>query len=265
MSELEQVKEIIKKAGSTVLGLYTTNTKISYKEGGSPVTEADIASEKVILDGLKEFNYGIVSEETSEENDRHNKKRVWIIDPLDGTKGFIKKTGDFTIMIGLVEDGQPILGAVYQPTIDVLYYATVGNGAFKETAGEKQSLEVTKKTQTSELSLLVSRDHLRPTEIAVADKLSITDFKQRGSAGLKASLVAEGVADLYMNTSDKTGEYDICAADIIVTEAGGTVTDMSGDQLQYNKDITRNLNGFVVSNGQFHDQIIDTLNSIPKQ
>jgi 3'(2'), 5'-bisphosphate nucleotidase len=257
MNELDILKSTIRKAGQAAMAFYDSGNEINYKEGEAPVTKADLASEAALLEGLKPFNYGILSEETDEENDRLNKQKVWIIDPLDGTKDFIQKTGDFTVIAGLVENGQVILGAVYQPAIDKLYYAVKGQGAFFEHEGQTKQIHVSELNDLSEFKMLASRNHLQEAEVQFAEQNSISNFVKSGSAGLKACLVAEGKGDIYMNTSDKTYEWDICGASLIVEEAGGKITDMMGESFVFNKKDPRNKKGFVVSNGKIHDKIIE--------
>ena len=262
MKELDQTKKVIKKAGDKVMDYYSEDLDpdTHYKDEDSPVTKADLASEKEILEGLQDFGYGILSEETDQENDRLNKEKVWVIDPLDGTKDFLQQTGEFTIMIGLVKNGESVLGAVYQPAKDILYFATKGDGAYKQI-GDQDPVQVfvSSEQESQNMSMLVSRNHLRKPEQQAAEKLGIGRLQPCGSAGLKISKVAEGRNEVYINSSDKTGEWDICAADIILSEAGGKITDLNGNKIKYNKKNTINENGFVVSNGELHDDIIENI------
>ena len=263
MKELKAVKKVIKEAGEEAMNFYgdKLDPDTHYKSEDSPVTKADLASEEVILDKLKKFDYGILSEETSQENDRLNQDKVWIIDPLDGTKDFLQQTGEFTIMIGLVENGESVLGAVYRPSKDVLYFASKDGGAYKQI-GDKDPVQifVSSDFEPEKMTMLVSRNHLLPTEQEVAEKLTIGKLKPCGSAGLKTSKIAEGNAEVYINSSDKTSEWDICASDIILSEAGGKITDTKGEEIAYNKEDPTNKLGFIVSNGEQHDQIIKIFN-----
>ena len=260
--ELRAVLETIKKAGKAAMAFYDEGNEISYKEGASPLTKADLASEKALLEGLRPFNYGILSEETDEENDRLNKEKVWIIDPLDGTKDFIQKTGDFSIIVGLVENGQPMLGAVYQPGLDRLFYAVKGKGAFLVENGKKKKLRVSNTDSFEQMKLLASRNHLQDLEVKFAEKVQISEFVKSGSAGLKVAKVASADGDIYMNTSDRTYEWDICGGAIIIKEAGGAITDMNGKDFVFNKPDPRNKEGFVVSNNKNHSEIIQILGEI---
>lgn len=253
---LKDVSEIIKKAGETVLFYYNKNYDIKDKGGDSPVTEADIVSNDIILAGLKKYDYGILSEESAFDNSRLRKKRVWVIDPLDGTKDFISKTGEFTIMIGLVEAGDSIFGMVYQPLANRLYYAFRGQGAFLQENDELVRLRVSDMKLGREIRIVSSRFHRSDLEIELAKKLNTKKIITCGSAGLKICRIAEGKVDLNINPSDKMGEWDVCAADIILHEAGGKLTSVSGEKIVYNKKEPRIKNGYMASNGLIHNSVI---------
>ncbi|KKU11477.1 MAG: Inositol monophosphatase, partial [Parcubacteria group bacterium GW2011_GWC2_45_7] len=171
--ELDILKPLIKRAGQAVLKYYGHAGEVQYKEqNDSPVTRADLASQEIIIGGLAQFGYPVLSEEKTDDMARLQSRRVWIIDPLDGTKDFLQNTSEFSIMIGLVEDGRPILGTVYQPASDILYYAKRGTGAYREQGdGLPMRLKVSDETKFQSVRLLVSRHHLLPAEIEVAKQL----------------------------------------------------------------------------------------------
>lgn len=251
------MKKVIKEAGKATLQFYEKEQNVIYKDPRSPVTEADLAAEDIILEGLSSFGYAILSEETEDDLSRLTAEKVWIIDPLDGTKDFIQKTGDFSIMVGLSVRGEVVLGCVYVPVKDLLYYAVKGEGAFCEDGeGMIRQISVSKVEDFAEARMLVSRNHLLDFEQKLSATLGVKNLIPCGSAGFKSSLVADAVADIYINSSDRTFEWDICAADIIVSEAGGVVSDMSGAKIVYNKKDPRNLDGFVVANELLRQQII---------
>lgn len=259
--ELNAAKEAVKKAGKAVLFYYNNGFSVKNKEiGDCPVTEADIKSNEIIIKELENFGYEILSEEKTDDLSRLNKEKVWIIDPLDGTKDFIDKTGDFTIMIGLVEKGEPVLGVVCNPGEKVLYYAVKGNGAYIEKEGrEIRKIKISDIQAGGKIKIISSRFHRSPLELKLAEKFGVKDIMTSGSAGLKVSLVAEGKAELNINPSNKTWEWDVCAADIILTEAGGKFTDTKGNKFIYNKENTRNEFGYVASNGFIHEKILDKI------
>lgn len=260
--ELKLMKEVVRKAGAAAMVFYGKESGIRDKGDDNPVTDADLASEEVILEGLAHLNYGILSEETEDDLIRLEKERVFVIDPLDGTKDFIGETGEFTIMIGLVENGETIAGVVYQPVLDRLYFAEQGQGAWLEKeGGEPVKLSVSEIDDPAEARLLISRSHLLELEQKVARRLGIVKLVPCGSAGLKISLIASGEADIYMNTSDKTFEWDLSAAAVIIFEAGGVLTDMNGKKILFNKKNPRNLNGFVVTNNLLQGNCLAAIES----
>ncbi len=259
---LNEVKSVAREAGKEVMKKYKTSVEVIKKKDKTLVTEADFLSEKIILQGLSSFGYGFLSEESLESKGRIKEKRIWVIDPIDGTMDFIKKTGEFSIMIGLVENGRVILGVVYQPVGDKMFYAVSGEGAFLEKNKKIKKLEVSKNIDFSQATMLGSRHHIKPFDVALSEELGITDFLTHGSAGLKICLLAEQKADIYINSSNKTAEWDICAADIILTEAGGKISDLSGNTIDYNKKQYLNLNGYVASNGILHKKIIQKVKKI---
>ncbi len=257
MDELTLAKKVIRQAGKAVLGYYHKNYEIKVRDK-EPVTEADKDSNEIIINGLKKTGYGILSEETEDNSSRLLQEKVWIIDPLDGTSDFIKKTDEFCIMIGLVQNNEPILGVVYLPIEDKLYYAEKGNSAFLEAKSGKRKIQVSKTKDFNRMRMLVSRNHLLPLEQKVAKNLDIKTITC-GSAGVKICKIASGQAEIYINSSDKTSEWDICAGDIILTEAGGKITDMKGEKIKYNKKSTKNTKGFLVSNKIQHKLLITSI------
>lgn len=259
--ELEIAIQAVQKAGRKILSYYDQSYEIRSKSG-NPVTEVDLASEQIILNELVKFDYGIISEETADNKERLMKARTWIIDPLDGTSDFIKHTDEFTVMIGLAQKGRSVLGVIYQPTKDILYYGEKDRGSFVQKDGNPPvRLEVSKTSDLRSINILSSRFHRSEKEIKFAKKFDIHHFITRGSS-LKICQIAGGQGDLNFNPSNKTWEYDICAADIILKEAGGKLTDLNGNDFIYNKEDPRNINGYVATNGVIHDNVIEELNEI---
>lgn len=261
MDELSVLQTVIKNAGKDAMRYYGRDTEIRYKESDhSPVTRADFASQEILLKGLAVFHYAVLSEERTDSEERLHTDRVWIIDPLDGTSSFIDQTGEFSVMVALVEQGRPILGAIYQPVQDLLYWAIKGQGAFRrEGNGRATRICVSREKDPRRARMLFSRHHLLPLEMSVGRALQVATTVQCGSAGVKAGRIAEGKAELYVTAGTNTGEWDTCAADILAHEAGGIMTDMKGELLRYNKAIPRNRHGFVVTNGFLHSQVIQAI------
>lgn len=255
---LDKAIYLAKQAGDTALFYYHKEYEVSDKGNNDPVTQADQASNEVILEGLKEqFEYGILSEETEDDLSRMDKERLWVVDPLDGTKDFIDKTGEFSIMIGLVEEGAPVLGVVYKPEDGSLYYAIQGRGAFKKIGSrEPKRIHVSSRNEFKNMVLLTSRFHASNTVVKAANELGIENTLTKGSAGLKICSIAEGKADVNINPSNKTWEWDVCAADVILSEAGGKLTDVFENKFTYNKEDPRNKGGYIGSNDWRHLEII---------
>lgn len=226
------------KAGEEILKVYEGgDLKTSYKEDSSPLTAADEASDRVISEGLKRIapDIPILSEETKAEPYvvRRNWKRLWIVDPLDGTKEFIKRNGEFTVNIALVEDNKPVLGVVHAPALGVSYYGAVSEGAFRIDKDGETVIRVSDYGQ-GRLRIVGSRSHAGKELEEFVKNIGDADFVSMGSS-LKFCLVAEGKAHLYPRFGP-TMEWDTAAAHAVVKAAGGSVTDLEGRELAYNKE-----------------------------
>jgi len=259
--ELSTAIELCKEAGTIVLGYYDTEYEISYKSANDPVTQADQASNAFITAQLKTLfpEDGILAEESKDDLSRLDAKRVWLVDPMDGTKEFIDKVGQFAVMIGLVEDGVPVLGVVYQPTTDSMFTAVKGAGAFLVREGKRQRLAVSDVSDAAKMRLVVSRSHRSPLVNAIMESLGIEKDVASGSVGLKVGLMVQDKSDLYIHPNSKTKEWDTCAPQVILEEAGGVITDCWGNPLKYNKQNTYNDKGFIASNGKLHQEIVDAI------
>jgi 3'(2'), 5'-bisphosphate nucleotidase len=183
-----------------------------------------------------------------------------MVDPLDAHNGFIDGNGDFAVQIGLAEDGQCVAGVVYQPLTGVLYRAVRGHGTWIERPNfDPVQAKVSDKKTLSEMRLAASRSHRSPRMNKVVTRLGFQDEVQRGSVGIKIGLLIEQQCDVYIHLSPRTKQWDTCAPEVILTEAGGRITDLFGYPLNYNVPDVQNRNGLVASNGISHDQIIETL------
>lgn len=267
-TELNTAISLAKTAGVTILEHYAAGVvaeqKIGYDNLSEPVTVADRAASRIIVDGLAAAfpDDGILSEEETDIVEiRTNRTRVWMIDPIDGTQGFINKDGDFGVQIGLTENGESILGVVFLPFHDELYYAVRGLGSFlvRGADGTPDKLETSPITDFTELKLAVSRNHLSPKMKVIASRFAIKSVVHRGSVGLKVGLIARREADFYVHLSPRTKFWDSCAPQIILEEAGGTMTDLYGTPICYDLHDVQNHNGIVASNGAAHDAIIESL------
>lgn len=255
--QLEDLITTATKAGKETLDFYKEKISVETKDDDSPLTKADLASEKILLDELGRFDIPILSEESEDDKARLSSDRVIIIDPLDGTSDFIQKTDDYSIMIGVVEKGSPVMGVVYHPVSETVYFASEGDGAYKRQAQKDTPLSVSSIDSLQEMTILLSRNHLLDAEQQFMKESHVDKQKKMGSAGLKMSTIAEGKAEIYINSSDRTCEWDTCAGNIIVTEAGGMVTDLKNELIEFNKKDPRHLDGFLVTNNTKHMEILE--------
>lgn len=257
---LDSLIDTFKKISTKILPIYNSNEKgIFTKKDGTIITKADKISEKIIIDFLKKTNYPIISEETI-PNFKNEPKYFWLVDPLDGTTDFVQGTGQFSYMVGLVKDSIPIFGIIYQPTLNKTYYASKSSATFlKQGNNEPKRMFVSKKDRISLMDMIVSKNHFQKTDKMIANRLKIRKLLNCGSVGIKVGLITEKKADIYINTSSKTSLWDTCAADIILSEAGGLMTDIKGKRIIYKSSLLKNLDGVVASNGQKHSTIIDVI------
>jgi 3'(2'), 5'-bisphosphate nucleotidase len=183
-----------------------------------------------------------------------------MIDPLDGTTGFIDGNGDFAVQIGLTENGECVLGVVYQPLTGVLYRAVRGTGSWVERPDyAPEQARVSDQREVSTMRLAASRSHRSPRMDKVVQAFGLKDEVLRGSVGIKVGLIVEQQCDLYVHLSPRTKQWDTCAPEVILREAGGSITDLFGRPLRYNQVDVQNRNGVVASNGVSHSRIIKSL------
>ena len=267
--ELRAAVELARAAGAAALGYYGGPLRVEHKEEfDEPVTQADRAVNELIVRALRESfpADGILAEESVDTKARLGRERVWMVDPLDGTKGFIAGTGDFCVQIGLAVGGRAALGVLYAPATDVLYWAARGHGAWvvrpTSEAGESvkaERLSVTAETGLSRMRLAESRSHRGPRMESVVNALGVRAEVRSHSVGIKVGLLVERQADLYIHLSPKTKQWDTCAPEAVLAEAGGRMTDVWGDPLRYNTPDVLNRNGLVASNGAAHGEVIERL------
>jgi 3'(2'), 5'-bisphosphate nucleotidase len=269
--ELRIALELAREAGAAILDFYEGPLDIEQKAGADdrePVTQADKLANEIIVSRLRqEFPAdGILAEESVDTSHRLDKSRVWMIDPLDGTNGFIDGDGDFAVQIGLTEEGQCVIGVVYQPLTGVLYRAVRGAGTWIERPDfEPQKARVSHHSEISKMRLAASRSHRSPRMDQVVQAFGFEQEVRRGSVGIKVGLIVEQQCDVYIHLSSRTKQWDTCAPEIILHEAGGRLTDLFGQPLGYNKAEVQNRNGIVASNGVAHDKIIESLRPLLDQ
>ncbi|MBL4852267.1 MAG: 3'(2'),5'-bisphosphate nucleotidase CysQ [Gammaproteobacteria bacterium] len=235
-SLLPTVIAIAKHAGEKILQVYKREFEVTEKDDKSPLTEADMAAHHCIVDGLKKLTpeIPILSEESAKISfaERQSWQRYWLVDPLDGTREFIKRNGEFTVNIALIDNHDSVLGVIYVPVQNITYYATRGNGAFKQEGSATPVKINSKKWQGGTLKVAGSRSHRGDSLDGMLEKIGDYEIISMGSS-LKLCLVAEGVAHIYPRFG-LTSEWDTAAAQCIVEEAGGRLTEMSFEPLKYN-------------------------------
>jgi len=245
---LPQIVEIARRAGVAIMTVYKDLTpSVELKQDKSPLTQADLASHRVICDGLaaQANQFPILTEEAAEIpfELRQTWETFWLVDPLDGTKEFLKRNGQFTVNIALITAGVPILGVVYAPATSTMYFAAEGAGARKQQHGVDAPIEVdgTHKQRPRIVTSLSHGGGMDQTKIDL-EKIGVDadqcEFVPMGSS-LKFCLVAEGSADIYLRNGP-TMEWDTAAAQCVLEIAGGTVSDLEGNRLRYNKPILLN-------------------------
>lgn len=258
---LLDIEELVRKAGVIVRQYHELSDNIEYKGVNDPVTAADKAVNEFLVNALSATfpDYGILAEESKDDLSRLQHARIWCIDPLDGTKEFIARNGEFSIMVGLAVDGIAILGVVYQPILDFMYSGIRHQGAWFTTPSGRNTLAVSGITDPTQMRLVVSRSHRNPITDSIKSSLGISTERISGSVGLKCGLIARSEADLYLHPAPGHKEWDLCAPEAILVGAGGQMTDCWGRPLRYNKEDIHNHGGLAASNGLAHKRIISLM------
>jgi 3'(2'), 5'-bisphosphate nucleotidase len=271
-NEIQVAAELARAAGAVLLEHYYSpflvEQKVNALDELEEVTAADREANELIVTRLqKEFpDDGILAEESTDSDHRLEKDRVWLIDPMDGTKNFIARDGDFAVQIGLAVGGASILGVVYQPTRKVLYRAAPNQGAWIEEEDKPAArMSVSGQTKPGEMVLASSRSHRSPRMERVVSKFGFKSETRRGSVGVKIGLIAEQQADLYLHLSPSTKQWDTCGPEAILAEAGGRLTDLFGQPLRYNGLRIDNRNGIVATNGAAHEMVIENLKPLLRE
>ena len=226
---LDPISRLALRAGHAILDIYETDYAIEHKDDKTPLTEADLAAHEIIDAGLNELlpSVPILSEESAAIpfSERSTWNNYWLVDPLDGTREFIKRNGEFTVNIALIVGGEPVMGVVYAPVTGVSYFAFRGQGAFKQEKDAEAVRIQTRKNPHGKIIVAGSRSHRGDSLNAFLANIGDYEIISMGSS-LKSCLVAEGVADVYARFGP-TSEWDTAAAQCVVEEAGGVLTDTS--------------------------------------
>lgn len=271
-AELRTVVALAREAGALALAYFLAahggaaagsapGLDVQMKDGDEPVTAADRAVNELCVAGLRRAfpDDAVLSEELPDDGARHRAARTWLVDPIDGTKDFIAGRPGFAVMIGLLVAGRPVLGVVYQPAVDRLWYARSGRGAFENIADRPpRRMGVSAVDVLTEARLVSSASSREELVAKVREAAGIRDEEQVGSVGVKLGLIAAGVRDLYVNPAGRCKLWDTGAPEVILAEAGGQLTDFAGQPLRYTEALGHS-HGIVASNGHLHTAALERL------
>jgi 3'(2'), 5'-bisphosphate nucleotidase len=250
LPDLKEVLAVMKKlsvlAGEGILKQYGKDIEVNLKADLSPVTSADKEANEIITGCLKNAfpQIPVLAEESSDDLSRLEQRYCFVVDPLDGTKEFIKKNGEFTVNIALVEKGRPVAGVIYVPVLDEMYFAAQGTGAYSLIKGQENRISVSERV--GDIRLAKSRSYVSPELDKLIENNNIKNVIIAGSA-YKGCLLARGDVEAYYRFG-RTMEWDTAAMEIIVTEAGGLFSGMDGKPFAYNKQNSENPQGFFALN-----------------
>jgi myo-inositol-1(or 4)-monophosphatase len=250
---LEDTIDITKAAGAAIMGYYRSSFDVADKAPDNPVTDADFAADNLLKERLlaRLPAAGWLSEETVDSPDRLDKSLVWVVDPLDGTKEFVLGIPEFSVSVGLVENGRSILGVIYNPAIQELYYAEQGGPLYFN--GEP--VTVSAREQLTGASIDASRSERKRGEFEPF--AAMLNIRTMGSIAYKLARVAAGQCDATWSRGPKN-EWDICAGVLLVEAGGGKVVDLDDNGFIFNRPRTK-VNGIIADNGRLHPQILDAL------
>ncbi len=274
-TELQELLAIARQIGwgaaDILLNVQHADLQIQHLTDG-PVTAADLAVNDYILNNLQASlgtqAFAYLTEETYKAQpveERLAKPLVWVIDPLDGTKDFIKKTGQYAVHIALLQDDRPVLAVVACPAAGTLYFATLNGGTLVERREKSpRPIAVSQRTEPAALTLVASRSHRSPRFSQLLQRFPVQNQLQLGSVGGKIAAILEQQADVYLSLSDTSApkDWDLAAPELILTEAGGQFTHFDRTPLQYNREDVSQWGGLIASNGRCHDMLCAEAESI---
>jgi 3'(2'), 5'-bisphosphate nucleotidase len=257
--ELSVARALAREAGGIIMRHYAAGEiEFETKPDQSPVTAADREADAAIVSGLRAAfpDDAVLTEESPDDGSRLSKARVWIVDPLDGTRDFVARTGDFCVHLGLAENGEAVMGVVYQPVADALYFAQRGGGAFVEQTGNTTALHASSRADPSEVRVGVSRLNLDRGLDHCLMASGLAPRAVRLGASVKHMALARGDIDAVLNLSPAEQEWDTCAPEVILREAGCRVTDGDGRPFRYNQPDLFRRRGSAASNGRCHELVL---------
>jgi len=261
--DLELALSAARAAGDALMRRFGEAHEVTYKGPDQPLTAADIEADEILRARLlgARPDYGWLSEETKDAPDRLRRQRVWIVDPLDGTRSYIAGRPEFAVSIGLVEDGQAVLGVVYNPATGELFWAVRGGGAWCQTPARREAvrLHVTARSTGDQAVLLASRSEIAAGEFDPFHGGWV--LRPTGSTAYKLARLAAGAGDVFLSRGPKS-EWDVCAGVLLVEEAGGRATDLAGGELRYNRP-DPHVKGILATNGRLHGYLLGVVATLP--
>jgi 3'(2'), 5'-bisphosphate nucleotidase len=261
---LEAALRIARQASDLVMAVYAGPFDVDYKEKDDPVTRADREANALICAALRDVypKVPIVAEESdpSSYEGYARAPATWFVDPLDGTREFVKRNDEFAVMIGLAEAGEATLGVIVCPAIGRAFLGAKGVGAFEEDkGGRRRAIHVSTAKTIAEAELVVSRSHRTGNLDEIAGRLGFRQVTHCGSAGVKSTRIACGESDVYGQPGRAGALWDACAPEALVTAAGGRVTDAHGNVIDYAARALPNHHGFLATNGLLHEDVLELL------
>lgn len=262
--ELSTAVALARDAGRILIEVYATAFDVAFKGASDPVTEADQRANAFLVEQLHAAfpQDGVIAEESGADAGAHARARCWYVDPLDGTKEFIARNGEFSVMLGLAVDGRPRLGVVYQPEHDKLYRGVVGEGAWLEHEGSSVPLRVSETADPTRLRLVVSRSHRPKGTDELVRRLGVRSETPSGSVGVKIGHIAECHADFYVHLSGHASRWDSCGPEAVLAAAGGKLTDLFGDPIDYDGRELLNRRGIFACNAAAFDAVLPTVRAV---
>lgn len=258
--EMQTAIELAREASAIAMEIYARDFDYEEKANdGGPVTEADLRINEFLTQKLSEAfpNDAVIGEESDLSKIKADVHRRWIIDPIDGTKDFLQKNGEFSVMIGLAVEGRAELGVVAEPANNKIYGGAPGMGAFViDEKGRHKELFIDPAVLVENATIVNSRNHPDPTIDQIRDALGITKEYRHGSVGCKVAHISDGRADLYINLSGRCHWWDVCGPEAIVRQAGGVLVDLQGKELRYEGTDTTVHQPFFAANRVLKDAVI---------
>jgi 3'(2'), 5'-bisphosphate nucleotidase len=259
-AELEALLRIAEEAAGVVMEVYGRPFDVHYKGPHDPVTEADRRANDLICARLRRDFPGvpIVAEESDPLSfgDFRTAERAFFVDPVDGTREFVDRNGEFAVMIGLLENGRAVASVINAPARGEIFAGWVGQGAFRQRGAVREPISVSSQTVVSSSRLVGSRSHRSAALERALARLAPREVLELGSAGLKGTLVASGEVEAYVAPGYAGKRWDACATDALVTAAGGVLTDTYGDAIDYRASSLSNDRGLIASNGRIHEALL---------